>query len=218
MQCSKTWFESKGIKAVIFDFDGTLYDNSKVAKNLIKAKPLSMFRMLADRKARKALKGAYFETEEAFLLEYSKAVDRKWYENTYMPLMTKVLHDTCKARGGVNELFAELRALGIKIAILSDYPLVKERMAALNISDENVDLIKGSQELGGLKPAAALFEKVAQALGVEPQYTLVIGDRDDTDGQGARNAGMQYHIIDREFQATCFVQYLPFAASDDERS
>ena len=91
-------------------------------------------------------------------------------------------------------------------------------MAALNISDENVDLIKGSQELGGLKPAAALFEKVAQALGVEPQYTLVIGDRDDTDGQGARNAGMQYHIIDREFQATCFVQYLPFAASDDERS
>ena len=35
MQCSKTWLENKGISAVIFDFDGTLYDNSKVAKYLM---------------------------------------------------------------------------------------------------------------------------------------------------------------------------------------
>ena len=242
MQCSKTWLENKGISAVIFDFDGTLYDNSKVAKYLIKAKPLSSFRMLADRKARKALKGSYFETEEAFLFEYSKVASKKcllpcrakaflaWYQNTYMPLMTKVLHDKCRAGAGagngadssgaseVNTVFAELHSLNIKTAILSDYPFVKERMAALGISDENVDLIKASQELGGLKPAAALFEKVAWQLGVEASHILVIGDRDDTDGQGARNAGMQYHIINREFPATCFSQYLPFAASDGEPS
>lgn len=238
MQCSKTWLENKGISAVIFDFDGTLYDNSKVAKYLIKAKPLYMFRMLADRKARKTLKGAYYETEEAFLREYSKTASKKclfhcsaksfldWYQNTYMPLMTKVLHDNCRTGTGsdgngafeVNKVFAELQALNIKTAILSDYPFVKERMAALGISEENLDLIKASQELGGLKPAAALFEKVAGQLGVEAGRVLVVGDRDDTDGQGARNAGMQYHIINREFPATCFAQYLPFSASDGEPS
>lgn len=227
MQCSKTWFESKGIKAVIFDFDGTLYDNSKLAAALIKARPLSSLRMLADRRARKALKGSYFENEEGFLQEYAKIAASKcfcrpsvflsWYQKKYMPLMVEVMKKKCRARADVNQILTELKNLGIKRAVLSDYPLVKERMSAIGLSDASLDFIRASQELGGLKPAATLFEKVAGELGVQAGQVLVVGDRDDTDGQGARNAGMFYHIINRESQATSFFQYLPFAASDDER-
>ena len=70
MQCLKNWLENKEIAAVIFDFDGTLYDNTGIALKLIKARPFDMFKMNAERQARKLLKGAYFESEEKFLDQF----------------------------------------------------------------------------------------------------------------------------------------------------
>ena len=202
MQCLKNWLENKEIAAVIFDFDGTLYDNTGIALKLIKARPFDMFKMNAERQARKVLKGTYFESEEKFLEKFfaiaaqkakcSKEKFDSWYTKTYLPCMIKVLHKKFPARKNVDGLFETIKSKGIKLAILSDYSFIAQRMQAISISSENVDIMKSSQELGGLKPAPQLFLKLADQLKIAPEKLLVVGDRDDTDGQGAINSGMKF--------------------------
>ena len=202
MQCLKNWLENKEIAAVIFDFDGTLYDNTGIALKLIKARPFDMFKMNAERQARKVLKGTYFESEEKFLEKFfaiaaqkakcSKEKFDSWYTKTYLPCMIKVLHKKFPARKNVDGLFETIKSKGIKLAILSDYSFIAQRMQAISISSENVDIMKSSQELGGLKPAPQLFLKLADQFKIAPEKILVVGDRDDTDGQGAINSGMKF--------------------------
>ena len=55
----------KNIKAVIFDFDGTLYDFKGVTKNLLKnLSILSIIRAGKERKLRHIYKGKYFGSSE----------------------------------------------------------------------------------------------------------------------------------------------------------
>lgn len=182
------------IEAVIFDFDGTLYDNTKMPLRLISASPFSMFKMKKDRTARKQLKGIFFGTEEKYLQKYDSFVSSKWHMEKYLPLMTKVLAKKYKARPGVEQVFEALRNGGVKTAILSDYALLEKRLAAVGLGGlaGKVDFMAASQELGGLKPAGEVFAKVCEALGVEEGKILVVGDRADTDGKGAEVAGMKF--------------------------
>ncbi len=196
--------------AVIFDFDGTLYDNYKIGKNLIKSKPFELFKIGADRNIRKELKGIDFGSEEEYFKAYYSRLAahhktsfekaKNWNETLYLPLMISVLSKYYKCQPGVPELFKLLEDNGIKTAILSDYNMVDQRMAAVGIEPSICKNLYSSIELGGLKPAKGPFLKIAEALEVKPERILVVGDRNDTDGQGARNCGMQY--IQIKIQAT----------------
>lgn len=188
--------------AVIFDFDGTLYENHGIAKKLIKTSPFDMLTMLAERKTRKQLKGVYCGSESSFLEIYSKTLSsksiltaknaEKWYKNRFMKLIIFVLEKYYYARPKVNELFENLKNAGKKVAVLSDYNNVAERMNALKISTEKVDQLYASEQLGGLKPATQIFEKLCKKLEVQPSRVLVVGDRADTDGQGAKSSNMLF--------------------------
>lgn len=200
----------KSFEAVIFDFDGTLYDNYKISRHLISSHPFHLLKMGADRKIRKHLKGIDFNNGQEFFLEYYKELAeqshtsfkkaKNWYENKYMAFMIKILKKNYKCQPGIPELFKYLDENNIKTAILSDYNFVPERMKAINIDPSICKHLYSSVELGGLKPAKGPFIKVAQALGVSPEKILVVGDRNDTDGQGAKNCGMQFVQI--KIQAT----------------
>jgi len=48
-----------------------------------------------------------------------------------------------------------------------------------------------SDEVGRSKPHSAMFEHVAEALGVEPAAMVHVGDREHNDVQGARSMGMK---------------------------
>ena len=192
----------KNFDAIIFDFDGTLYDNYKIGKNLISSNFFDLPKIGADRKIRKELKGKFFGNEQAFFSEYYKLLSAKthmslekaeqWYQGKYMPAMIKILTKKYTCQPGIPELFKYLDDNGIKSAVFSDYNLVYERMASVDIDPSVCKNLYSSVELGGLKPAAEPFLFIAKELGVEPARVLVVGDRDDTDGQGARNCGMQY--------------------------
>ena len=92
-----------------------------------------------------------------------------------------------------------LQKKGIKIAVFSDYPRVKQRIRALDFSDETISQISGiysAEDFGSQKPATRPFLEIAQNLGVKPENCLVVGDRDDTDGDGARNTNMEFIQIE----------------------
>ena len=56
--------------------------------------------------------------------------------------------------------------------------------------------------LGGLKPYKECFDKVAAMLGLDNSEILIVGDRDDTDGEGARRAGMHFLLVGPETGAS----------------
>jgi HAD superfamily hydrolase (TIGR01549 family) len=96
-------------------------------------------------------------------------------------------------------LLAEIRRFreeGGRTALVSDYPAAA-KLKALGAADL-FDEIVACGEPGGprrLKPCPDGFLLAAERLGVLPGECLVVGDRDDADGEAARRAGMAFRRI-----------------------
>lgn len=196
----------KKFKAVIFDFDGTLYDNSGIGKALVFSAPLDMFKIRAERIARKRLWGCDEHSQEQFdeiFFERASRIARvsvqeykQWYEGRYQTIFLNALKKKrFRARSNVETVFSSLHESGLHIAIFSDYKNVRERMRAVGIPETSMELCAGffsAPEFGCLKPSPRGFLQVAGSVGVAPKQCLVVGDRADTDGQGALHAGMSF--------------------------
>lgn len=196
------------MKAIIFDLDGTLYDNSKLPFQLI-MRSLGKLRILkSERTSRKILAGVHFNSPEEFYKKHFDTMSHicgrspekveKWYHECYMPLMIRVLSKRHSCKSNVAETLNELRKNGIKTAVLSDYECVKERLAAVNLDPDMFDICIDAPTTGGLKPDKSSFLHIAKAFGFEPDEILVVGDRPDTDGKGAANAGMQMLLVNKK--------------------
>ncbi len=186
------------IKAVIFDLDGTLYDKSHLHIRIILNQMLrgKLFMLKREREVRAKLKGKYFGTEDAFYDNFfshiGKKNARKWYFDCYMPQMARVLRKHYSLAPWVKEYIMRMREKGVKIIVFSDYGFVKEKLDAIGFDCLWADYLFDAPSLGGLKPCREAFMNVCEKIGIEPQHCLMIGDRDDTDGDGARSAGMQF--------------------------
>lgn len=195
----------EGIRAVVFDVDGTLFDKSRLPLHLVLADPLYMFVLNNERKARKTLSGVHFGDERTYyetlygkvaILSHLSAKRVKWwYDHRYMPNMVKVLKRHYKLRPWVSELLPALKAQGIKVAVYSDYGCVEERLAILGFKSDWADVIADAPRMGGLKPCKESLLAVCQQLGVEPSEALMVGDKDETDGESARRCGMRFQHV-----------------------
>jgi FMN phosphatase YigB (HAD superfamily) len=163
----------------------------------------------AERKTRKEFAGCDYGGAETYYGHFFAALERRtrgfapralrgasalegWYFNRYMPRMTAVLRALYPARPGAAELLQTLTRTGIPHAVYSDYPRVEERLDAIGLDPRVCGLLFGPEDFGAQKPAPGPFLGIAASLRCEPARTLVIGDRDDTDGAGAQAAGMMY--------------------------
>ncbi|MBQ8100006.1 MAG: HAD family hydrolase [Paludibacteraceae bacterium] len=192
----------EGIRAVVFDLDGTLYDKRWLPWQLVWGDLRHAGLLASERKARRLLRGRYFGDADTFYqtlfsciaqarhIPYMQA--KEWYNATYMPLMEKTLRTCHHAGAFVEPLLKALRQRGIRTAVFSDYSCVDEKLKALRISPEWFDFREAAPDLGGLKPNCRVYEKLMQLLQVAPDEALMIGDRDDTDGVGARAVGMKF--------------------------
>jgi len=88
------------------------------------------------------------------------------------------------------------RATGGRTALVSDYP-ARRKLEALGAA-QLFDVVVAPGELGApvrLKPHPGGALRAAAALGVDPSRCLMIGDRLDTDGKVAENAGMAFRLV-----------------------
>ena len=92
-------------------------------------------------------------------------------------------------------LLAGLELAGVPVAVVSnwDYSL-RGTLAGLGLE---FDAIVTCGETGVRKPDPRIFLEALGRLGVAPADALHIGDRDGTDGVGARAAGIDVRIVDR---------------------
>ncbi len=189
-------------RAVLFDVDGTLYDQKQLRK--IMAVELGLWCLTHPTRWREAkilakfrhLREENFEREEVSLLEaqYRWAAEAT---GASPALVRQVADDWLLARPlrhlrpcrppGLGELFDRLRSSGVKIGVFSDYPAV-EKLAALELKADVVACAL-DDSVNRLKPNPAGLRHVAARLGVEPSECLHIGDREDRDAICARNFG-----------------------------
>lgn len=197
----------KGVRAVVFDLDGTLYDKRRLPLRLVVGDLRHVFLLAAERIARRRLRGCYYGTGEKFYKELYAQMSRlcgvspkraqQWYEQDYMPLMVRLLERYYKVDSFVVPLLKELRRRGILTVVFSDYGRVDDKLRALGIAPELFDFRLAAPDMGGLKPNRQLFEKMLSKVGVSANEALMVGDRDDTDGVGARAVGMRYINVNR---------------------
>ena len=110
-------------------------------------------------------------------------------------MMVRVLQRWHHAMPWVKPFVKECRERGIKMVVLSDYGHTHEKLAALGIDKHLFDWVVSAPELGGLKPAAQLMSKVVEEMKITPNQCLVIGDREDTDGQLAQLTGARFFLV-----------------------
>lgn len=195
----------EGIRAVVFDVDGTLFDKSKLPLRLIMADPRYMFVLNNERKARKELSGIFFGDERTYyetlygtVAVKSRLSSKKvkwWYEHRYMPSMIRVMKRYYRLCPWVSELLPSLKAQGIKIGVFSDYGCVEERLSALGFDRSWADFVTDAPRMGGLKPCKESLMAVCRQLGADPSETLMVGDRDESDGEAARRCGMRFQLV-----------------------
>jgi putative hydrolase of the HAD superfamily len=105
-------------------------------------------------------------------------------------------------------LLDSLRDRGLRIGLVSNAfdPgwLLRNDLERMGLSDR-LDTAVFSSELGKRKPHPAIFEAALEALGVDPERALFVGDRRFEDIRGAKEVGM----------ATVLAYW--FRADEDER-
>lgn len=91
---------------------------------------------------------------------------------------------------------AAFRAAGGRTALVSDYP-ARDKLAAMGASELFEVIVANGEEgqVGLLKPWPDGFLSAARQLGVDTADCLVIGDREDADGDAARAAGMAFRLV-----------------------
>lgn len=189
------------MKAVIFDLDGTLYDKSGLVKRLIWSQILRghLFMLGHERDVRRRIKGVDFGDEQnfstAFFNLFHNPNAKEWFYRYYLPDTVRILQRHYQVAPWVEQMVKKLRERGIKVAVFSDYSFVREKLEAIGFEIDWADYLFEAPVLGGLKPCKESFEKICRTMDVQPSECLMVGDREDTDGDGARSVGMVFEFV-----------------------
>ncbi|MEV6269946.1 HAD family hydrolase [Kribbella sp. NPDC051936] len=95
------------------------------------------------------------------------------------------------------------RSNGWRVGVLTNGSTRQQnaKLAAIGLADL-IDVVCTSEALGVSKPDPLAYQRVCEALGVEPGETLMIGDHLELDVIAARAAGLSAHHLDRAAGAT----------------
>jgi HAD superfamily hydrolase (TIGR01549 family) len=199
----------ESIKAVIFDFDGTIYFQKPV-------QAYNLFRIAYRVAINPRLIG-----EVSLIRHYRKL--REDYSKLNIPIL-KVEEDLARLKNcSANEIAAvrdywliesqslaikifrrkkllkqinKLQRDGVLIVIWSDYP-IRKKSKRISLHPDFTASSEAPQ-IKIAKPNPAGLYYILRSLDLKHTQVIMIGDRDDRDGEAARSAGVQYFKVGKE--------------------
>ena len=190
------------IKLVVFDVDGTLYNQRKLRwhmacdllvhailmRDLKTNVILRAYRRIRERLAdeESSCNDVTVVTETANVVgctpEAVQKIVAEWIEQRPLRYLVR-----CRYQG-LPELFNGLRRKGKIIGILSDYP-ARAKLAALELYADYF-VSSDDPDIGYFKPHTRGLECLIAAAGVNAKSTILIGDRIERDGIVANRLGV----------------------------
>jgi phosphoglycolate phosphatase len=183
-------------KACIFDLDGTLvnslssiayFANEALIRSGYRALPVDTYRYLAGNGADALMRGMLKASGDPDYTEEDVRFLRQIYDQLYegAPLCN------LQEYPGVKDMVKGLRAMGLRLAVLSNKPHnVTEEIIRLFFPEGTFDIVFGQREGFPRKPAPDGALLIAETLGVQPSECLYIGDT-DVDMKTGSAAGME---------------------------
>ncbi len=195
-------------RGIIFDLDGTLYVLRwmKLRMALLLPGSVGVLRKLTG--ARAVLRAGSYADRESLLAALFQELGRRagigaeraeaWYHERFMEAFVKLLGKSGRARAELDGVLTRLRAANIKLAVVSDFGRVEDRLRALRIEPDLFDNLVAVEDYGVLKPSPRPMLALAAKWGIDPRDIVIVGDRSDLDGDCARAAKMEFWgITDR---------------------
>ena len=184
------------IKAVAYDIDGTLYETWKLNIRLPLHFLTHLYFFSKYNKARKDLRKmgitSDFKKEQIkYMADALSCSEEQAHSKLEKIVYSGLKSHFVKIKPCKNALESvkAFKNAGLKIALLSDFP--PEQKGELWGIKPYCDVILGSEDCGALKPSSIPFEKMAEALGVNPEEILYVGNSYKYDVLGSKNAGMK---------------------------
>jgi len=202
------------ICAVGFDIDGTLYPETALYRRLA-PKALPRLRLLLAFNAvrheirdllhspeyrARGIRGveAFHRFQSGLVAErlgrdpdrVHEEIEAFFYQAAVEPFSTIRLYP------GVPELLSGLKAKGLRLGALSDFPC-DEKVRLMGLS-EYFDVVMTSEETGLVKPDRASFDLFVERLGVPAHEILYVGNSERYDVAGSLGAGLRAAKIDKK--------------------
>jgi HAD superfamily hydrolase (TIGR01549 family) len=210
------------VRGVVFDLDGTLYDKQPLEWFMVRTMPLSLLRLLRYTRVRTSLAGVDFGSDLAIAQETLKRLSpdpaeqqiwARWIAERYEPALLRGLREACTLQHGVQPLLGRLRAAGVRLGLVSDYRGVPDRLAALDLAPSNFDVVLVTEELGAMKPAPRMAERIVTEMGLPGAAMVMVGDRAFADQRFAEAAGMRFLGVRRRGKVDD--TWMPWSAAHD---
>ncbi len=184
------------IKCAVFDLDGTLlntiktityYLNFALTKNGLKEVSEEECMSFVGDGVRKLLLRAIEARGE-----YSDGLYAGMFED-YNTAYDSEPHYLTEAYRGIREMLAELKARGIRLAVLSNKPHIATLGTIEKFFGNTFDIVNGGRDGVPLKPDPASLIATIAELGFTPSECVYIGDS-DVDMHTAANAGVALSV------------------------
>ncbi|AAX17019.1 HAD family hydrolase [Borrelia hermsii] len=194
------------IKAVVFDLDGTLYPEMGI--NLVMfpefLKNIKFF--LAFKKVRKEIRvlqsgrSVPSSRDELISMQVEMLANYLGFnKNRCEFLLNKIYYGesfsnkfrNLKPYFGVRDLIYSLKSKGIKLGVMSDFPIATRVSNLLRIEDSFWDVLYSSEDTGYLKPNKIAFLRIIDELGIDSNHILYVGNSYEYDILGASGVRMR---------------------------
>ncbi|MEM4713892.1 MAG: HAD family hydrolase [Candidatus Bathyarchaeia archaeon] len=209
------------IKAVIFDFIGTLVNVKGYNLETSKMKLCKAIFDAGFKVSQKDFLEAYSQAHEKYrAIRYQKLIEVTnaiWISEALNSLGFKTSPEDARIRTAVNIFFEDylnsfrlrkcakqtLRMLAgdYKLGLVSNFtyaPVIYAGLRRVGISNF-FDVILVSEAVGWRKPHAKIFEEMLKRLGVEAKEALYVGDSPEEDIKGAKQLGMKTVFVASQF-------------------